>query len=197
MLEYNEILKGKVILLDGEPYEVLDAHVFRKQQRKPVNQTKLRHLVTGKVTEQAFHVSEKMPEADLSTKGVKFLYQSRGEWWFSDEKNQSDRFKLEESTVGTQGKFLKANTVVEALIFDDPKISDGAGKIIGLKLPIKVDLKVTEAMPAVKGNTAQGGSKQVTLETGTTLFGPMFINEGDVIRINTELGEYVERADKN
>jgi elongation factor P len=197
MLEYNEILKGKVILLDGEPYEVLDAHVFRKQQRKPVNQTKLRHLITGKVTEQAFHVSEKMPEADLSTKNVKFLYNNRSEWWFSDEKNQSDRFKLEESTVGTQGKFLKANTVVEALIFDDPKISDGAGKIIGLKLPIKVDLKVTEAMPAVKGNTAQGGSKQVTLETGTTLFVPMFINEGDVIRINTELGEYVERADKN
>ena len=70
-------------------------------------------------------------------------------------------------------------------------------KVIGLKLPIKVDLKVTEAAPAVKGNTAQGGSKQVTLETGTTLFVPMFINEGDVIRINTELGEYVERADKN
>ena len=197
MLEYNEILKGKVILLDGEPYEVLDAHVFRKQQRKPVNQTKLRHLITGKVTEQAFHVSEKMPEADLSTKNVKFLYNNRGEWWFSDEKNQADRFKLDESTVGTQGKFLKANTIVEALIFDDPKISDEAGKIIGLKLPIKVDLKVTEAMPAVKGNTAQGGSKQVTLETGTTLFVPMFINEGDVIRINTELGEYVERADKN
>ena len=197
MLEYNEILKGKVILLDGEPYEVLDAHVFRKQQRKPVNQTKLRHLITGKVTEQAFHVSEKMPEADLSTKGVKYLYNSRGEWWFSDEKNQSDRFKLEESTVGSQGKFLKANTIVEALIFDDPKIVDGEGTIIGLKLPIKVDLKVIEAMPAVKGNTAQGGSKQVTLETGTTLFVPMFINEGDVIRINTELGEYVERADKN
>ena len=197
MLEYNEILKGKVILVDGEPYEVLDAHVFRKQQRKPVNQTKLRHLITGKVTEQAFHVSEKMPEADLSTKGVKFLYTSRGEWWFSDEKNQSNRFKLEESTVGIQGKFLKANTVVEALIFDDPKSTDDEGKVIGLKLPIKVDLKVTEAMPAVKGNTAQGGSKQVTLETGTTLFVPMFINEGDVIRVNTELGEYVERADKN
>jgi len=197
MLEYNEILNKKVILLNGEPYEVLDAHVFRKQQRKPVNQTKLRHLITGKVTEQAFHVSEKVQEADLSTKGVKFLYNNRGEWWFSDEKNQADRFKLDESTVGSQGKFLKANTVVEALIFDDPKISDGAGKIIGLKLPIKVDLKVTEAMPAVKGNTAQGGSKQVTLETGTTLFVPMFINEGDVIRINTELGEYVERADKN
>jgi len=189
MLEYNEILKGKVILLDGEPYEVLDAHVFRKQQRKPVNQTKLRHLITGKVTEQAFHVSEKMPEADLSTKGVKFLYNNRGEWWFSDEKNASDRFKLEEATIGTGGQFLKANTIVEALIFDE--------KIIGIKIPIKVDLKVTDAPPAVKGNTAQGGSKQITLETGAVINAPLFINEGDVVRINTELGEYVERADKN
>lgn len=189
MLEYNEILNKKVILLDGEPYEVLDAHVFRKQQRKPVNQTKLRHLITGKVTEQAFHVSEKVEEADLSIKNVKYLYQNRGEWWFCDEKNPSDRFKLEAGTVGTGGQFLKANSIVEALIFDE--------KVIGLKLPIKVDLKVTDAPPAVKGNTAQGGSKQVTLETGATLFVPMFINEGDVIRINTELGEYVERADKN
>src|SRR6185437_1459573 len=189
MLEYNEILKGKVILLDGEPYEVLDAHVFSKQQRKPVNQTKLRHLITGKVTEQAFHVSEKMPEADLSTKGVKFLYNNRGEWWFSDEKNASDRFKLEEATIGTGGQFLKANTIVEALIFDE--------KIIGIKIPIKVDLKVTDAPPAVKGNTAQGGSKQITLETGAVINAPLFINEGDVVRINTELGEYVERADKN
>ena len=189
MLEYNEILPKRVILLDGEPYEVLDAHVFRKQQRKPVNQTKLRHLITGKVTEQAFHVSEKVAEADLSTKNVKYLYQNRGEWWFSDEKNASDRFKLDEGTVGQGGQFLKANSIVEALIFDE--------KVIGLKLPIKVDLKVTDAPPAVKGNTAQGGSKQITLETGATLFVPMFINEGDVIRINTELGEYVERSDKN
>jgi elongation factor P len=189
MLEYNEILPKRVILLEGEPYEVLDAHVFRKQQRKPVNQTKLRHLITGKVTEQAFHVSEKVEEADLSTKNVKYLYQNRGEWWFCAENNPSDRFKLEETTVGAGGKFLKANTIVEAVIFDE--------KVIGLKLPIKVDLKVTDAPPAVRGNTSQGGSKQITLETGATVFAPLFINEGDIVRINTEIGEYVERVDKN
>src|SRR5580700_1708363 len=94
ILEYNEILPKRVILMDGEPYEVLDAHVFRKQMRKPVNQTKLRHLITGKVTEQAFHVSEKMPEADLSLKPVKYLYSNRGEWWFSLPDNPAERFKL-------------------------------------------------------------------------------------------------------
>ncbi|MDO8548364.1 MAG: elongation factor P, partial [bacterium] len=85
-------------------------------------------------------------------------------------------------------QFLKSNTVVEALVFDE--------HIIGIKIPIKVDLKVTEAAPAVKGNTVQGGSKEITLETGAKVQAPMFINEGDVVRINTELGEYVERVDK-
>jgi elongation factor P len=188
MLEYNEILPKRVILLDGQPYEVLDAHVFRKQQRKPVNQTKLRHLITGKVTEQAFHVSEKVPEADLSTKAVKYLYENRGERWFCAENNPADRFKLDAEVLGLGGQFLKPNSVVDALVFDE--------KIIGVKLPIKMDLLVTDAPPAVKGNTAQGGSKQITLETGATVQAPLFINEGDLVRINTELGTYVERVDK-
>ncbi len=188
MLEYNEILKGKVILLDGEPYDVLDAHVFRKQQRKPVNHAKLRHLITGKVTEQAFHVSEKVEEADLSTKAVKYLFTNKGEKWFCAENNPADRFMLSEETIGLGAQFMKPNMTVEALVFDE--------KIIGIKIPIKMELAVTEAPPAVRGNTSQGGSKQITLETGATLFAPLFINEGDVVRINTETGEYVERVDK-
>jgi elongation factor P len=188
MLEYNEILPKRVILLDGEPYEVLDAHVFRKQQRKPVNQTKLRHLITGKVTEQAFHVSEKVEEAELSSKSVKYLYTNKGERWFCDENDPADRFKLSEETLGAGAQFLKPNMLLEALVFDE--------RIIGVKLPIKMDLAVTDAPPAVKGNTAQGGQKQVTLETGATINAPLFINEGDIVRINTELGQYVERVDK-
>ncbi len=189
MLEYNEILKGKVILVGDEPYEVLDAHVFRKQQRKPVNQTKLRHLITGKVTEQAFHVSEKAEEADLSTKSVKYLFTNKGEKWFCSENNPADRFMLSEDTIGNGGQFLKSNMTLEALVFDE--------KIIGIKIPIKIELKVTEAPPAVKGNTAQGGSKLITVETGATLNAPLFINEGDIVRINTVEGTYVERVDKN
>ncbi len=186
MLEYNEILPKKVILLEGGPYEVLDAHVFRKQQRKPVNQTKLRHLITGKVTEQAFHVSEKVPEADLSTKNVKFLYKNKGEYWFCAENNPADRFQLSEELVGTPGTFLKANTVIEALVFDE--------KIIAVRVPIKVELIVKDAPPAVRGNTAQGGNKIITLETGATVNAPLFIAEGEKVIVNTQTGEYVERA---
>lgn len=185
MLEYNEVLPKKLILLNGAPYEVLDAHIFRKQQRKPVNQTKLRNLLTHKVTERAFHVSEKVDEADVSTRGIKYLYHNRGEYWFCDPNNPADRFFLTDEIVGAPGSFLKPNAAIDALVFD--------GKIIGLKVPIKVDLRVTEAPPAVRGNTAQGGVKQVTLETGAVINAPLFVNEGDLVRVNTETGTYVER----
>ncbi len=174
--------------MDGEPYEVLDAHVFRKQMRKPVNQTKLRHLITRKVTEHAFHQMEKVNEADLSTREVKFLYNNKGEFWFCPPTKPADRFKLDENTIGPACAFMKANTIIEALVFDE--------NIISVRVPIKVELLVKEAPPAVRGNTAQGGSKQIVLETGATVNAPLFINEGDLVRINTETGDYVERVDK-
>ncbi len=189
MLEYNEITTRKYIVIDDEPYEVLASHVFRKQQRKPVNQTKLRNLISGKVTEIAFHQSEKAEEADIESQPIKFLYSSKNEHWFCEKDDQSKRFTLKEDTLGSQIKFIKANSIVDALIFDE--------KIIGVKIPIKVDLKVTDAPPAVKGNTAQGGTKVITVETGATLNAPMFINPNDIVRVNTETGEYVERVTQN
>ncbi len=188
MLDYSEILPKKVILLDGAPYEVLDAHVFRKQMRKPVNQTKLRNLITGKVTEQAFHQSEKAEEAEINTRMIKFLYSRGSEWWFCDEKNPADRFAVSDHVAGDAAKFIKVNSIVEALEFDE--------KVMGLRVPIKVELIVKEAAPAVKGNTASGATKQIILETGAIIYGPLFINEGDTLRINTETGEYVERVEK-
>jgi elongation factor P len=188
-LEYDEIKERKYIVLEGEPWEVLTSHVFRKQQRKPVNATKLKNLISGRVTERSFHVSEKVEEAEIESKDVKFLYQNKGEFWFCDPKDPSNRFKIDESTLGIQAKFIKKDSTVQALTFDE--------KIIGMKIPIKIDLTVTEAHPAVKGNTAQGGSKIVTVETGATVTVPMFIKEGEVIRINTETGEYTERVGGN
>jgi elongation factor P len=186
MLEYNEILPKRVVVLDGEPYVVLTAHVFRKQQRKPVNQTKLKNLISGKVTERAFHVSEKAEEAEIPKEEITYLYNNKGEWWFCKGQDRGKRFKIDTDLIGESGRFLKENTVAIALMFKD--------EIMALELPIKVDLKVTDAPPAVKGNTAQGVTKQVTLETGAQINAPIFINEGDIIRINTETGDYVERV---
>lgn len=174
--------------MEGQPYEVVTSHVFRKQQRKPVNATKLKNLITGKVMEYSFHQSEKAEEAELDSRKIKYLYENRGELWFSEEKDPSKRFKMTHEEVGEDIKFVKQNSLVELVSFRD--------KIMGIRVPIKVELKVTEAAAAVKGNTIQGGTKQVTLETGTTLNVPMFVNEGDVISVNTETGEYVERVNK-
>lgn len=189
MLEYNEITPKKFIVIEGEPYEVLESHVARTQQRKPQNQTKIRNLITGRVIPATFHSSEKVAEADLETKEIKYLYSAKGAYWFCDAKNPADRFSLSEDVVGPKGAFMKVNSIVDALVFEEEKIID-------VRLPIKVELLVKEAAPAVKGNTVQGGSKQVVLETGATVNTPMFINEGDLIRVNTETGQYTERVDK-
>jgi len=186
MLEYSEIRKGKYIVFEDEPWEVIDSHVFRKQQRKPVNATKLRNLITGRVTEVSFHVSDKVEEAGIDKKEIKYLYTNRGEYWFSEANDPSKRFKLEEDLIGSGAQFLKPNILIDAMLFDN--------KIIGIKLPIKMELKVIEAHPATKGNTAQGATKTVKLETGVELQVPMFIKEGDMIRVNTETGQYTDRV---
>ena len=191
MLEYNEITLGKVIIFDNEPWEVIASHVFRKQQRKPVNATKMRNVLTGRIVEHSFHVSDKATEADINKKEVKYLFTNKGEYWFCEPNNPSKRFELPAELIGDAGKFLKTNITVDALLYDD---GSEDGKIIGLKLPIKMELKVVEAHPAVKGNTAQGGTKAVVLETGAEIQVPMFINEGDIVRVNTETGQYTERV---
>ena len=188
IIDYNEITPKKCIVLNGEPYEVLSSHVAQKQKRRPTNQTKLRHLITGRVVEQTFQQSDRAEEADIETKEIKYLYSGKGESWFCDAKDASDRFSLKTEMLDGKEGFLKANTLVSAMIFDE--------KVIGIRLPIKVELLVKEAPPAVRGNTVQGGSNTVTLETGTTLNVPMFIHEGDLIRVNTETGTYAERVDK-
>lgn len=188
ILEYNEVTQGKYIVHEGQPYEVLSAHVFRKQQRKPVNATKLKNLMTGKVTEYSFHQSEKVDEAEIDSREVKYLYNSRGEFWFCEANDPSKRFKVTEDMAGEQIRFMKPNTVVEQLLFREQPM--------GFKYPIIVELKVTEAPPSIKGDTATGGNKVVTLETGATINAPLFVNEGDVIRINSETAEYKERVNK-
>ena len=188
ILSYNEIVQKKVIVHNGEPYEVLSSHVFRMQQRKPVNQTKLRHLVSGKVLEISFHQSETVPEADIGKMEAQYLYTNRGESWFAEKGNPKNRFSFPEDAVADKVKWLIQNAEVEVLLYNDNPVT--------IDIPIKVELKVVEAPPAVKGDTATGGNKQVKLESGATVNTPLFINEGDILRINTGTGEYVERVEK-
>jgi elongation factor P len=156
---------------------------------KPSNQTKLRNLKNGKVSEIAFHAAEKVAEADVEEREVKFLYANRGEAWFCDPNDPKDRFKLVEDVIADQLPFMKPNMLVEMRTWE--------GDLLGVHLPIKMDFVIKDAPPAIKGNTVSGGSKQAILETGATLSVPLFINPGDTIRVNTETGEYVERVSKS
>ena len=189
-LQYSEIREKKIIIHNDEPCEVVESHVARTQQRKPQNQVKLRSLISGKIFPATFHAAESAQEADIIKREITFLYHNRGEYWFCDPKDKSNRFKLNETLIGNAGKFLKQNGDVTALVWDD----DEEKKIIKIALPIKMEFKVKEAPPAVRGDTSKGGNKVITLENGATLNAPMFINEGDTVRVNTETGEYAERV---
>lgn len=188
VLSYNEILPKTIINYNGEPYEVLSAHIFRMQMRKPVNQTKLRQLVGGKVIEISFHQNETVTEADVGAMQATYLYSNRGESWFCEAGNPKNRFSFPEGEVADKVRWLTPNALVDVVTYEE--------KPITVKIPVKVDLVVKDAPPAVKGNTVSGGSKVAELSTGAKVNVPLFINPGDVIRINTDTGEYAERTEK-
>ncbi len=188
VLSYNEITPKKVIIFNDEPYLVLTYHVFRKQQRKPVNITKLKNLKSGRVIENTFHVNEVAEEADLENKNITLIYRRGDEYWFHETGKPAERFALAVDLIGDAGKFIKERSELKALVYED--------EIIGVTVPIKIELKVTETVDAVKGNTSSGALKEAKLETGAMVMVPMFINEGDVIAINTESGDYSERVEK-
>ncbi|MGI9118004.1 MAG: hypothetical protein ACR2IQ_00440 [Minisyncoccia bacterium] len=191
MLDYNEIKEKKVIMYEGEPYEVLSSWVFRKQQRKPVNATKIKNLLTGRVAEVSFHVSEKVDEAELGKRKVKFLFENKGELMFCEENDPSKRFPIPQEKIGTQSKFLSPNMTVDLVTYED---EDENEIIIGVSLPIKMTFVIKEAPPAIKGATASGSNKIATLEGGANINVPMFLEAGDKVVVNTETGEYVERG---
>ncbi len=188
MINYNELKPGVVFILDGEPYEVLEFDFLRMQQRKPVAQTKIKNIITGKILSRNFQHTDSFQEAQIDYKKVKFLFSHRDKFVFCEIQNPSARFELPAEAIGDKAKFFKTNSEVEVVSFQD--------KIINVKLPVKMEFKVVEAPPAIRGNTAQGGTKTITLETGAQIQAPLFINEGDIVRVNTQTNEYDERIEK-
>lgn len=188
ILAYNEVTQRKFISYEGEPFEVLSSWIFRKQMRKPVNQTKIRSLINGRVLEITFHQNDKIEEAEVGSKQIKYLFTNKGENWFCDPENPKDRFMLSDDIASDVLKWTKTNSILDGVTYDD--------KVIGIKAPIKVVLKVTECAPAVRGDTSGNALKTVVVETGAKVNVPMFINEGDIIEINTESGDYTNRVEK-
>ena len=192
MLEYSEIRERKIIIYEDEPCEVMENHVARTQQRKPQNQVKLKSLLSGRTWNTVFHASDKAEEAEISKKEVKFLYANKGEYWFCSPTDPSDRFKIDEKVIGDTSKYLKVNENATALVWDN----DGEEQIIKVTLPIKMEYKIKDAPPSIRGNTANGGGKLAILENGIKIQVPFFVEAGDIVIVNTEPGGYVERVQK-
>ncbi len=187
MLSYSELKKGVKIILDSEPYEIIEASHLFKGRGHSVLQVKLKNLTTGNLISKTLRPSDIFEEAELSKIEAKFLYQHRDKYFFCETKNPAKRFDLTLKQIGEQGKFLKPNQIIEGIIFEN--------KVINISLPIKINLRVIEAPPGVKGGRAEPGTKIVTLETGAKINVPLFIEEGDIIEVNTQTGEYVRRIE--
>ena len=188
MLSYSELNRGVIIIINDQPYEIVEAQNTFKGRGHSYLQMKLKNLINGNVIAKTAQPRDSFDEAEIDKKEAVFVYQNKGKYIFSEKDNSSNRFELERDLIGDQADFLKSNEVVETLVFND--------KIINIIMPIKVNLKVTDVPPGIKGDRAQSGNKSVTIETGVKINVPLFIEEGDVIEINTESGEYVRRTNE-
>lgn len=185
MLDVHKIKVGSKIELQGEPYTVLKA-VFSKIGRQgAVLRTRLQNLKSGSVSEKTFRDSDKLSEPELTKKKAQYLYQEDNQYYFMNQEDY-DQFSLNKSALGNLTNFLIEGCDVEVIYHNEEPIN--------LDLPIKLNFKVIEAPPSIKGNTADGGSKKIKIETGYTLNVPLFIKKGDTIKINTQDGNYVERV---
>ncbi len=186
MLSHTDLKPGVQFIYEDQPWEVLEASMMKMAQRRPVIQSKIRNLIDGRVQERNFQQGEVFHEADLEKHEIKYLYNTKGQYFFCEPKDPSKRFSFTEEQIGSQAKYLRPNEIVVGIVFEE--------KIINFKLPIKVQLKVTESAPGVKGDRAQGGTKEAILESGAVIQVPLFIEQGDVIEVNTETGTYVKRV---
>lgn len=186
-MEMNDLKRiGTVIKINDEPYVVVEAQHSKAARRGACVRTKLRNLISGSMLEKTFNPSDKVQKADLSRSKASFLYSDEQEATFMDS-NSYEQFTLPLEVLGEQINFLKDGLEVDVMLYEDRPIS--------IILPAKVDLKVIETEPAVRGNTAQGAvMKKAKLETGAVISVPIFIEQDSLIKINTETGEYVERV---
>ncbi|MBZ1345450.1 MAG: elongation factor P [Candidatus Nealsonbacteria bacterium] len=187
MLTHTDLKKGVKFILNQEPYEVLESSFMFKGRGSSVVQTKIKNLITGKTINKTFHPGEEFKEAEILKTKARFLYSHRENFYFS-KKEDPCRFNLNQQQLGSNVQFLKPNETVEVLEFQN--------KIINIVLPIKINLKVIESPPGIKGDRAQAGTKTAILETGAKINVPLFIKEGDIIEVNAEKGEYVRRVEK-
>lgn len=181
----TDLKVGRIVKFNNEPFLIVSNGFMRTAQRKPVMRTKLRGVMSGKVVDKTFIAGENFEFVEIERLRAQYMYRDADGAYFMDSAT-FDQFSIPFEMLGDSAQYLKEG--------EDAVVTKYEGKPIGVELPVKVALKVVETEPGVRGNTAQGGSKPAKLETGMMVQVPLFINEGDSVRVNTETGEYVERA---
>lgn len=185
MYETSDIRKGLKVKMDGHPWVVVDFQFVKPGKGNAFTRTKLKNLITGQVVEKTFKTGEKLDEVNFEEKNAQYLYDDGEMLHFMDVKSY-EQFSMTHEQFGEQARFLVENMEVTVLFYE--------GRAISAELPTFVELEVTYTEKGLKGDTATGASKQATLSTGAVISVPLFINVGDVLKIDTRTGEYVERV---
>ena len=185
MISSNDLRPGKTVIVDNNPMSVLEFLHVKPGKGAAFVRTKLRNLKTGSSVEKTFRAGEMLPVANMEKKEMKYMYNTGDEWNFMDQET-FDTITMTTDQLGDATKWLKEEMVTQVLYFD--------GAVLGVDVPNMVVLEVTETDPGVRGDTATGGSKPATLETGAVVHVPFFIETGEKLRIDTRTGEYLGRA---
>ncbi|MGO8878123.1 MAG: elongation factor P [Desulfomonilaceae bacterium] len=185
MYSTSDFRKGLKIEINGEPFTIADFLHVKPGKGGAFVRTTLKSLLTGNVIDRTFRSGEKLDKPDLEEKQMQFLYESEGEYHFMDSETYEQLFLVEQN-LGDAKNYLQENVNVTVLFHN--------AKPIGVEVPIFVELTVTTTDPGLRGDTAAGATKPATVETGMTVQVPLFVNEGDVLKIDTRTGKYIERA---
>lgn len=185
--EVSDFRNGLKIEMDGYPWAIVAFQHVKPGKGNAFTRTKLRNLVLGTTIERTFKSGEKFPQADIDLKEMQFLYKEQDSFNFMDTTNY-EQVNLPSDNLGDEKTLLKDNTVVNILFYK--------GKAISVELPTFVSLQVKETEPGIRGDTATGTLKPATLETGAIVNVPLFINQGDMLKIDTRSFEYVERVNQ-
>jgi elongation factor P len=185
MIDVNELRKGVTFTMDGELYKVIEYQHYKPGRGKAVIRTKLRNLRTGTTLDKTFTSGDRVQDIRLDHQTVQYLYKDDRFYYFMDVET-FEQFPLPDAVLEDAEPYLIENMQIE--------LSSYEGEPLDVELPITVDLEVTEAPPGYAGDTAQGATKEVTLETGLRIQVPLFVEQGDVLRIDTRDGRYITRA---
>lgn len=185
MISTSEFRNGAKIELGGEPFIIVEFQHVKPGKGGAFVRTKLKSLKTGNVMDRTFRSGEKLEEPDVEEREMQYLYSAEGQYFFMDTQSYEQIFIIEEH-LGESKNFLKENMIAKIIFYESKPLS--------VELPIFVELKIVKTDPGIRGDTATGGTKVATLETGANLKVPLFLEEGTVIKVDTRSGEYVERV---